>query len=173
MASLREATLRKLLRFSELRGTKAELSSLPPCTESAFPRTPRSFLSATPSCPLRPGQAIQTFPFSSSLCEPKLRCQEGAVRELLTESNSVVEVLLLRVCSSHYLVSFVFPNPLRNSTLFQCKPQYGGNHGFKFANVRLGYLPFSEQLSGKIDIYDCLKCRYLCLDTRMIGTITS
>lgn len=63
MASLREATLRKLRRFSELRGTKAELSSLPPCTESAFPRTPRSFLSDTPSCPLRPGQASQTFPF--------------------------------------------------------------------------------------------------------------
>lgn len=41
MASLREATLRKLRRFSELRGTAAEPSSRVACTEGGFPRTPR------------------------------------------------------------------------------------------------------------------------------------
>lgn len=89
MASIREATLQKLRRFSELRGTVAELSSLAPCTEGVFPRTPCSFLSSAPSCPLRPGQASQTFPSPPfTLWEPKHRCQEGAVRELLRESNT-------------------------------------------------------------------------------------
>lgn len=73
MASLREATLRKLRTFSELRGTVPELSSLAPCTEGAFPRTPCSFLSAAPSCPPRPGRDSQTFPCPPlTLCEPKL-----------------------------------------------------------------------------------------------------
>lgn len=69
MASLRQATLRKLRRFSELRGTKAELNSLLPLHGERLPKDPVQLPVRYPflSAPSWPGQPDFSLLLSASL----------------------------------------------------------------------------------------------------------